>query len=88
MEKTFGQSVDWSPLDTLDTTKVSNRTEAVRGRHIPWCYWMNEKAHGDVLNILLQIMEDGILTDGKGRTINLKKHTILVLTSNAGSRRI
>jgi ATP-dependent Clp protease ATP-binding subunit ClpC len=46
-----------------------------------------EKAHGDVLNILLQIMEDGILTDGKGRTINLK-NTILVLTSNVGSRRI
>lgn len=46
-----------------------------------------EKAHGDVLNILLQIMEDGILTDGKGRTINLK-NTIIVLTSSVGSRRI
>lgn len=46
-----------------------------------------EKAHGDVLNILLQIMEDGILTDGKGRTINFK-NTILVMTSNVGSKRI
>ena len=46
-----------------------------------------EKAHGDVLNILLQIMEDGILTDGKGRTINFK-NTILVMTSNVGSQRI
>jgi ATP-dependent Clp protease ATP-binding subunit ClpC len=46
-----------------------------------------EKAHEDVLNILLQILEDGILTDGKGRTVNFK-NTILVMTSNVGSRRI
>lgn len=46
-----------------------------------------EKAHGDVLNILLQIMEDGILTDGKGRTVNFK-NCILVMTSNVGSKRI
>ncbi|KAI2490710.1 clpA-like protein [Fragilaria crotonensis] len=46
-----------------------------------------EKAHPDVLNILLQVMEDGILTDGKGRTICFK-NTILVLTSNTGSKRI
>lgn len=46
-----------------------------------------EKAHGDVLNILLQILEDGILTDGKGRTVNFK-NTILIMTSNVGSQRI
>ncbi len=46
-----------------------------------------EKAHSDVLNILLQIMEDGILTDGKGRTVNFK-NCILVMTSNVGSKRI
>ncbi|GKZ00864.1 hypothetical protein MPSEU_001038100 [Mayamaea pseudoterrestris] len=46
-----------------------------------------EKAHQDVLNILLQIMEDGILTDGKGRTVSFKQ-TILVMTSNVGSGRI
>jgi ATP-dependent Clp protease ATP-binding subunit ClpA len=46
-----------------------------------------EKAHPDVLNVLLQIMEDGILTDGKGRTVNFK-NTILVMTSNVGSRQI
>ena len=46
-----------------------------------------EKAHSDVLNILLQIMEDGMLTDGKGRTVNFK-NTILVMTSNVGSKRI
>jgi len=42
---------------------------------------------GDVLNILLQIMEDGILTDGKGRTVSFK-NVILVMTSNVGSKRI
>ena len=46
-----------------------------------------EKGHSDVLNILLQIMEDGILTDGKGRTVNFK-NCILVMTSNVGSKRI
>jgi AAA domain (Cdc48 subfamily)/C-terminal, D2-small domain, of ClpB protein len=46
-----------------------------------------EKAHGDVLNILLQILEDGMLTDGKGRTVNFK-NVILVMTSNIGSKRI
>ena len=46
-----------------------------------------EKAHSDVLNILLQIMEDGMLTDGKGRTVNFK-NSILVMTSNVGSKRI
>jgi ATP-dependent Clp protease ATP-binding subunit ClpC len=63
-------------------------TEAVRREpHSVFLLDEVEKAHGDVLNILLQIMEDGILTDGKGRTINLKS-TILVLTSNVGSCRI
>ena len=43
-----------------------------------------EKAHPDVFNSLLQIMEDGRLTDSKGRTVNFK-NTILILTSNVGS---
>jgi ATP-dependent Clp protease ATP-binding subunit ClpB len=46
-----------------------------------------EKAHPDVLNILLQIFEGGMLTDGKGRTVDFK-NAILVLTSNVGSSRI
>jgi ATP-dependent Clp protease ATP-binding subunit ClpA len=46
-----------------------------------------EKAHRDVLNILLQILEDGMLTDGKGRTVNFK-NTILIMTSNVGSKRV
>lgn len=44
-----------------------------------------EKAHPDVFNILLQIMEDGRLTDGRGRTVDFK-NTILIMTSNLGSR--
>lgn len=46
-----------------------------------------EKAHGDVLNILLQVMEDGILTDGTGRTVSFK-NVVLIMTSNIGSKRI
>ena len=44
-----------------------------------------EKAHPDVFNILLQILEDGRLTDGKGRTVDFK-NTIIILTSNLGSQ--
>lgn len=44
-----------------------------------------EKAHADVFNILLQILDDGQLTDGKGQTINFK-NTIIIMTSNLGSR--
>ncbi len=43
-----------------------------------------EKAHPDVLNILLQILDDGRLTDGKGRLVNFR-NTVLILTSNLGS---
>lgn len=46
-----------------------------------------EKAHGDVLNILLQVMEDGILADGKGRQVSFK-NTVLIMTSNIGSQRL
>ncbi len=43
-----------------------------------------EKAHPDVFNVLLQLLDDGRLTDGKGRTVNFK-NTILIMTSNLGS---
>lgn len=46
-----------------------------------------EKAHPDVFNILLQIMEDGRLTDGKGKTIDFK-NTIVIMTSNVGAQHI
>ena len=44
-----------------------------------------EKAHPDVFNLLLQIMEDGRLTDGQGRTVDFK-NAVIIMTSNAGAR--
>lgn len=46
-----------------------------------------EKAHPDVFNILLQILDDGRLTDGKGRTVNFS-NTVIIMTSNVGSQHI
>lgn len=46
-----------------------------------------EKAHPDVFNMLLQILEDGRLTDSNGRTVNFK-NTVIIMTSNAGARNI
>ena len=46
-----------------------------------------EKAHPDVFNILLQILDDGRLTDGKGRTVDFR-HSVIILTSNIGSQMI
>jgi ATP-dependent Clp protease ATP-binding subunit ClpB len=46
-----------------------------------------EKAHGDVWNILLQVLDDGRLTDGQGRTVDFK-NTVIILTSNLGSGQI
>ncbi|MBM4072414.1 MAG: ATP-dependent chaperone ClpB [Planctomycetes bacterium] len=63
-------------------------TEAVRRR--PYCVVLFdeiEKAHADVFNVLLQILDDGRLTDGQGRTVNFK-NTIVIMTSNIGSHRI
>lgn len=60
-------------------------TEAVRRK--PYCVVLLdeiEKAHPDVFNILLQILDDGRLTDGKGRTVDFK-NTIIIMTSNLGS---
>jgi ATP-dependent Clp protease ATP-binding subunit ClpB len=63
-------------------------TEAVRRR--PYCVVLFdeiEKAHHDVFNVLLQILDDGRLTDGQGRTVDFK-NTIVIMTSNIGSLRI
>jgi ATP-dependent Clp protease ATP-binding subunit ClpC len=63
-------------------------TEAVRrAPHSVILFDELEKAHEDVLNLLLQIMDEGTLTDGKGRTINFKNN-IFVMTSNVGSKEI
>ena len=46
-----------------------------------------EKAHPDVFNVLLQILDDGRLTDGKGRTVDFK-NTVVIMTSNVGAELI
>ncbi len=63
-------------------------TEAVRRR--PYSLILLdevEKAHGDVFNILLQVLDDGRLTDGQGRTVDFR-NTVIVMTSNLGSHQI
>ncbi|MCK5404321.1 MAG: AAA family ATPase, partial [Desulfobulbaceae bacterium] len=63
-------------------------TEAVRRRPYSVILFDEiEKAHPDVFNILLQIMDDGRMTDGQGRTVDFK-NTILIMTSNIGSQLI
>jgi ATP-dependent Clp protease ATP-binding subunit ClpB len=63
-------------------------TESVRRR--PYCVILFdeiEKAHHDVFNVFLQILDDGRLTDGQGRTVDFR-NTIVIMTSNIGSQRI
>ena len=63
-------------------------TEAVRRR--PYCVILFdeiEKAHPDAFNVLLQLLDDGRLTDSQGRTVDFK-NTIVIMTSNLGSHRI
>jgi ATP-dependent Clp protease ATP-binding subunit ClpB len=63
-------------------------SEAVRRRpYIVVLFDEIEKAHQDVLNILLQVLDDGRLTDGKGRTVDFK-NAVVIMTSNVGSREI
>ncbi|MCI0528671.1 MAG: ATP-dependent chaperone ClpB, partial [Nitrospira sp.] len=63
-------------------------TEAVRRK--PYCVILFdeiEKAHPDVFNLLLQLLDDGRLTDGQGRTVDFK-NTVVIMTSNVGSQHI
>ena len=63
-------------------------TEAVRRRPYQVVLFDEvEKAHGDVFNVLLQVLDDGRLTDGQGRTVDFT-NTLIILTSNLGSQYI
>jgi ATP-dependent Clp protease ATP-binding subunit ClpB len=63
-------------------------TEAVRRRPYSVVLFDEiEKAHHDVFNVMLQVLDDGRLTDGQGRTVDFK-NTIAIMTSNVGSARI
>ena len=61
-------------------------TEAVRRRPYQVVLFDEvEKAHPDVFNVLLQVLDDGVLTDGQGRTVDFKQ-TLIILTSNLGAQ--
>src|SRR5687767_15703640 len=63
-------------------------TEAVRRRPYSVILFDEiEKAHRDVFNVLLQVLDDGRLTDGQGRTVDFK-NTVIIMTSNIGSQQI
>ena len=63
-------------------------TEAVRRRPYAVVLFDEiEKAHPEVLNVMLQLLDDGRLTDGKGRTVDFK-NTVIIMTSNVGSQYI
>jgi ATP-dependent Clp protease ATP-binding subunit ClpB len=63
-------------------------TEAVRRRPYSVVLFDEiEKAHGDVFNVFLQLLDDGRLTDGQGRTVDFR-NTVIIMTSNVGSKRL
>lgn len=85
MEKHSVSKLIGSPPGYVGYEEAGRLTEQVR--HKPYSLILLdeiEKAHPDVLNIFLQIMEDGRLTDAQGRTVSFKD-TIVIMTSNAGS---
>ena len=77
-----------APPGTWATKRpASSRTQYAGGRTRCFCFDEIEKAHPDVFNILLQILDDGRLTDAKGRTVDFK-HSVVIMTSNLGADRI
>merc|ERR1711966_466648 len=88
MEKHTASRLTGPPPGYVGYEEGGQLTEAVRrAPHSVVLLDEIEKAHRDVLNVLLQVMEDGVLTDGKGRSICFK-NVILVMTSNVGSQKI
>jgi len=77
-----------APPGYVGYDEAGQLTEAVRRRPYSVLLFDEiEKAHADVFNILLQILDDGRLTDAQGRTVDFK-HTVVIMTSNLGSDRI
>ena len=77
-----------APPGYVGYEEAGQLTEAVRRR--PYCVVLFdeiEKAHPEVLNVLLQLLDDGRLTDGKGRTVDFK-NAVIIMTSNLGSQYI
>jgi len=88
MEKHSVSRLIGAPPGYVGYEEGGQLTEQVR-RHLYSVILFDEieKAHPDVFNVLLQILEDGRLTDGKGRTVDFR-NTVLVMTSNVGSSAI
>lgn len=77
-----------SPPGYVGHEEGGQLTEAVRRKPFSVLLFDEiEKAHPDVFNVFLQILDDGRLTDGKGRTVDFK-NTIIIMTSNLGSEKI
>ncbi len=88
MEKFSVSRLIGAPPGYVGYEEGGQLTEAVRRRPYSVVLFDEiEKAHGDVFNILLQILEDGIVTDSQGRTVSFK-NTIIIMTSNLGSSMI
>ena len=88
MEKFSVSRLVGAPPGYVGYDEGGQLTEAVRRRPYSVVLFDEiEKAHPDVFNILLQVLEDGIVTDSQGRTVSFK-NTIIIMTSNIGSDRI
>ncbi len=87
MEKHSVSRLIGAPPGYVGYDEGGQLTEAVRRR--PYAVILLdevEKAHPDVFNVLLQVLDDGRLTDGQGRTVDFR-NTVIIMTSNLGSRR-
>jgi ATP-dependent Clp protease ATP-binding subunit ClpB len=88
MEKHAVSRLIGAPPGYVGYEEGGQLTEAVRRRPYSVVLFDEiEKAHPDVFNLLLQVMDDGRLTDGQGRTVDFR-NTVLIMTSNIGSQRM
>jgi ATP-dependent Clp protease ATP-binding subunit ClpB len=86
MEKHSVARLIGAPPGYVGYEEGGSLTEAVRRRPYQVVLFDEvEKAHPDVFNVLLQVLDDGMLTDGQGRTVNFKQ-TLIILTSNLGAQ--
>jgi len=88
MEKHTVSRLIGAPPGYVGYEESGQLTEAVRRRPYAVVLFDEiEKAHPEVLNVMLQLLDDGRLTDGKGRTVDFK-NTVVIMTSNVGARDI
>jgi ATP-dependent Clp protease ATP-binding subunit ClpB len=88
MEKHMAQRLVGAPPGYVDSEEGGFLTEAVRRKPYSVLLFDEvEKAHADVFNLMLQVLDDGRLTDGRGRTADFS-NTVVIMTSNIGSQRI